>query len=48
MIELIIQMLQIDEFYGESELIEIAKGKHKLARTVKEKREQLKRAKKWQ
>jgi hypothetical protein len=29
MIKQIIAMLQIDDFYGESELIEIAKGKYK-------------------
>jgi hypothetical protein len=30
MIKQIISMLQLDNFYGESELIDIAKGKHEL------------------
>jgi hypothetical protein len=30
MIKQIIAMLQLDNFYGESELIDIAKGKHEL------------------
>ena len=36
MIDLIIQLLQVDEFYGESELIDIAKGKYKIPYTFKE------------
>ena len=36
MIDLIIQLLQVDEFYGESELIDIAKGKYKIPYTIKE------------
>lgn len=36
MIQLIIQLLQINEFYGESENIEIAKGKYKIASTFKQ------------
>ena len=30
------KLLNISEFYGESELIEVAKGKHKLPETLKE------------
>ena len=47
MIKSIIQLLRASEFYGESEAIEIAKGKHKLVDTVKHKMEQQKRVKKW-
>lgn len=35
MIKNIIAMLQLDEFYGESELIDIAKGKYKLHTSIK-------------
>ena len=48
MIDLIIQMLQIGDFYGESELIDIAKGKNKLPITFKEHVKSSKRNKKWQ
>jgi|TARA_R110000803_G_scaffold124582_4_gene192323 hypothetical protein len=48
MIDLIIQMLQIDDFYGESKLIDIAKGKHKITTKFKDKAKQIKRAKSWQ
>ena len=48
MIRLIIDLLQANEFYGQSENIEIAKGKHKLYFTVKEKMKQQNRAKQWQ
>lgn len=48
MIELIIQMLQLNEFEGQSELIEIAKGKYKIQDNVKGIRRQIKREKAWQ
>jgi len=48
MIARILELLATNEFYGQSELIEIAKGKNKLEHTLKGKREQLKRAKQWQ
>jgi hypothetical protein len=35
MIKTIIAMLQLDNFYGESELIDIAKGKHELTTSMK-------------
>ena len=35
MIKQIIAMLQLDNFYGESELIDIAKGKHELTSSTK-------------
>lgn len=35
MIKQIIAMLQLDDFYGESELIDIAKGKHELTTSMK-------------
>jgi hypothetical protein len=48
MIAQILELLATNKFYGQSELIEIAKGKNKLEHTFKGKREQLKRAKQWQ
>jgi hypothetical protein len=35
MIKQIISMLQLSDFYGESELIDIAKGKHELTSSTK-------------
>ena len=35
MIKLILEMLQLDEHYGQSETIEIAKGKYELPTTIK-------------
>lgn len=43
MIEKILEMLRLDNHYGESELIEIAKGKYKIPKTVKEVFEQHRR-----
>lgn len=43
MIKNIIAMLQLDDFYGESELIDIAKGKYKLHTSLKKAIKQLKR-----
>lgn len=48
MIEQILQMLQIAEFEGQSEAIDIAKGKHKLTWSFKESLRQKKRKKAWQ
>ena len=48
MIKNILQLLQLDEFYGQSELIEFAKGKYKLEQSRKGIRKQQKRASKWQ
>jgi hypothetical protein len=48
MIEQILQMLQIAEFAGESNAIDIAKGKHKIQTTFKGLVKQGKRAKSWQ
>jgi hypothetical protein len=45
---LIIDLLQMDEWYGVSENIEIAKGKYKLESTIKEKKKQQLRLKAWQ
>ena len=47
MIENIIALLNASSYYGQSELIDIAKGKHKLPTTIKEKREQVKRQEAW-
>lgn len=38
-----IKLLNIDNFYGETENIEIAKGKYKLPTTLKEGLKQIKR-----
>ena len=43
MIALIIQLLEASEHYGESENIEIAKGKYNLAKTIKQGYKKLKR-----
>lgn len=48
MIQTILDLLNSGDFYGQSELIEIAKGKYKLPMSLKEKVEQLKRQKAWQ
>jgi len=34
MIKIILEMLQLDEHYGQSEIIEIAKGKYELPTTI--------------
>jgi uncharacterized protein YegP (UPF0339 family) len=43
MIQHIITMLQLDDFYGNSETIDIAKGKYKLQTSLKKAIKQLKR-----
>lgn len=48
MIQQILELLATNEFYGQSELIEIAKGKYKLETTLKGISKQNKRTKKWQ
>jgi len=48
MIKLIIETLQLDDHYGQSELIEIAKGKYELNDNFKKGFKQLKRELKWQ
>lgn len=47
MIKLIIETLQMDDHYGQSELIEIAKGKYELNNTFKKGCKQIKRQIKW-
>jgi hypothetical protein len=47
MIKQILEMLRFDEFYAQSETIEIAKGKYKLTSTVKDRYKQGKREIKW-
>lgn len=46
MIKSIIDMLQIDDFYGQSEAIDIAKGKYKIPMTIKDMKKQLTRERK--
>ena len=41
---ILIKLLNLDNFYGEDETIEVAKGKYKLAETLKEGIKQIKRA----
>ena len=48
MIGNIIDLLSVDDFYGESELIDIAKGKYKAPETLKEMYTNTKRRVKWQ
>ena len=48
MIELIHQMLQIDDFYGMSKNIDIAKGINEAPRGIREGLKQRKREKAWQ
>ena len=48
MIQLVLDLLKIDNHYGQSELIEFAKGKYKLEKSLKGVRKQQKRASKWQ
>jgi len=48
MIELILKMLDIDEFIGMSKRIDIAKGKNKMPQSFREGWRQRKRAKVWQ
>ena len=48
MIDNILQLLSISEFYAESENIDIAKGKYEMCTSLKDKKEQKKRSKAWQ
>ncbi len=48
MIEQILELLASDEFYGVSKNIDIAKGKYKIAKSIKEVTEQIKREDAWQ
>jgi len=43
MIKHILDLLALDEFYGQSELIEIAKGKYEIPTTFKQGFKQIKR-----
>jgi len=45
---IVLKLLNIDEFYGLSKTIDIAKGKNKLPQSLKEGFEQIKRKTKWQ
>ena len=45
---IVLKLLNIDEFYGLSKTIEIAKGKNKMPETIKEGFKQIKRHTKWQ
>jgi len=47
MIDNILDLLKQYDHYGKSELIDIAKGKCKLPKSFKEKKEQVKREKAW-
>ena len=44
---IVLKLLAFDDFYGQGEFIEIAKGKNKLPETIKEGIEQIKRNNKW-
>lgn len=47
MIKNIIQMLSIDDFYAESEFIDIAKGRNEIVHTLKKTVKQIKRKQAW-
>lgn len=47
MIENIINLLSMGDYYAESELIDFAKGSNEFTLNVKKKREQIKRKKAW-
>ena len=47
MIKNIIQMLSIDDFYAESEYIDIAKGRNEMVHTLKKTVKQIKRKQAW-
>jgi hypothetical protein len=46
--ELILKLLQLDDYYGKSRNIDTAKGINKMPLTIKEALEQTKRKKAWQ
>ena len=48
MIKEVLELLETDNFYGKSELIEKAKGKNKIPLSIREAWEQRKRSKQWQ
>ena len=48
MIATIIQLLQLNDYYGVSETIDIAKGKYELPKSLKQGIKQIKRDLKWQ
>ena len=48
MIDAIIYLLNVDDYYGVSEHIDTAKGKYKLPTSFKEGMQQMKRKRKWQ
>lgn len=47
MIGLILELLSVSDFHGQSELIDFAKGSRKLEHTINEKEKQLRRRKAW-
>lgn len=46
--ELITRLLTLDDYYGKSRAIDVAKGINKLPLTIKEALEQTKRKRSWQ
>jgi len=44
---IVLKLLALDDFYGQGEYIELAKGKNKLPETIKEGIKQIKRNKQW-
>tara|TARA_R100001369_G_scaffold3678_1_gene11384 strand:- start:2058 stop:2198 length:141 start_codon:yes stop_codon:yes gene_type:complete len=45
---ILLQLLNIDKFYGVSKTMDIAKGKNKIPMTIRESYDQIKRKIKWQ
>ena len=47
MIGIIVELLNMDDYYGVSESIDIAKGKYKVPMTFKDARDKINRQKAW-
>ena len=47
MIEQLLELLANENWYGESKNIDIAKGRYKIPKNLKEKKEQVKRENAW-
>ena len=48
MIQLILELLKADDFFGVSEIVDVAKGKHELTSSIKKIYKQEIRKAKWQ
>lgn len=48
MINKLLELLQLNDYYGDSKVIDLAKGYHKIPKSYKEVYKQFKRELKWQ